>query len=109
MKRINPTFSEGQDGLVSGKVLADLRGMIWQKVGPAGDFAELAEEAGVAKSTIMNFMFMSAKGHQTKRPHFETIVRLLRALERADLLQAVFMGDHKKMPAGRKKPAKKKQ
>lgn len=104
MRRMNQDLPEGQDGLVTGRILADLRGMIWHRIGPKGDFEALAVKAGVARSTIINLMFVDEKGHQTKRPHFETVARLAFALDRFDLILGLFSGDHRPVRPGRKRP-----
>ena len=102
-KRVNQDRSEGVDGNVSEMLLADLRGMLWKHVGKDSDFAEIAEKAGVSKATISRLMWQTESLPQTKRPHFETVVRLLRALDRFDLLLAVFAGTHKPIKYGQKK------
>lgn len=102
-KRVNQDRSEGVDGNVSERLLADLRGMIWKHVGKESDFAELADKAGISKSTISRLMWQTDALPQTKRPHFETVVRLLQALERMDLLEKVFEGNHKPIKYGRRK------
>jgi len=105
-RRMNQDLNEGQDGLITAKTLADLRGLVWKRAGKEGDFADLAVEAGVSKATIQNLMFMDNQGRQTKRPHFETVARLAKALDRFDLVEKIFFGDHKPIPAGRKSAKK---
>jgi hypothetical protein len=57
----------------SDKVLDDVRGLAWKKF--AGRFEELAEIARLHPNTVNAFVW-----GDTKRPQFETIVRLLVAL-----------------------------
>lgn len=102
-KRIDQNRSEGVDGNVSEKFLADLRGMLWKHIGKEGDFSEIAEKAGLNKTTISRLMWQTDTLSQTRRPHFETVVRLLRALDRLELLKKVFEGDHKPIKYGRTK------
>lgn len=100
---MNQNLSEGQRGLVTERALADLRGLIWAKCGKKGDFAELAEGAGLAKSTIQNFMFLDKNGRQTRRPHFETVAKLAKALGRRRFIDELFEGSHKPINRGQKK------
>ncbi len=91
-KRMHQNRSEGVDGNVSERFLADLRGLVWKHIGQKSDFEELAVKANLNKITISRLMWQSETLPQTKRPHFETIVRLLGALDRLDLLAKVFAG-----------------
>jgi len=103
-KRVNQDRSEGVDGNISEALLADMRGMLWKHVGKDGDFREFAEQANVSKVTILRFMWHNPPhAPQTKRPQFETVVRILWALGRKDLLAKVFEGPHKPLKWGRKK------
>jgi hypothetical protein len=106
-KRLNQDLPEGVDGNRSERFLADLRGMIWHKVDNEGGFKTLAAKANLNVATIDRLMWSGDANHpQTRRPHFETVVRLLWALERLDLLDGVFAGEHKRIPWGRKKRKK---
>ena len=91
-RRPNQDRSEGVDGNVSERFLADLRGLVWKQVGQNGDFSEIAEKARLNEVTVARLMWHSEKMPQTKRPHFETVVRLLFALDRLDLLAKAFKG-----------------
>jgi hypothetical protein len=107
-RRQNQNLDEGQSGLVSAALVADLRGLCFTRPGQKGDFAELAAEAGVAKSTIQNLVWMDEKGHQTQRPHLETVAKLLVVFGRLSLLEQAFEGQHRPVPAGRSRPGKRK-
>lgn len=91
-RRPNQDRSEGVDGNVSERFLADLRGLVWKHIGEKGDFSALASKANLNEVTISRLMWHSEKKPQTKRPHFETVVRLLLALDRLELLAEVFAG-----------------
>jgi hypothetical protein len=79
-RRMNPTRDEGRNsGLVGERLLADIRGEVWRKY--AGRFEDLAGEARLHQTTVENFAF-----GDTTSPRWETIVRLLVALDRYDLL-----------------------
>jgi hypothetical protein len=103
VRRINQTLSEGVDGNMSELLLADLRGMIWKQIDTDGSFRGLAEKAGVSPQTVSRLMWDSDALRQTKRPHFETVTRLLYALDRLDLLKKAFEGDHQSIKYGQKK------
>ncbi len=79
-RQINPTRSEE---MVGEKLLADIRGLVWRHYG--GRFDELAGIARLCTATVENFAF----GY-TESPRWETIVRLLVALERYELLAQVL-------------------
>lgn len=102
-RRMNQNRDEGQSGLISERLLADLRGLCFTWPGKNGDFKELAAEAGISPQTIQNLCFMNTNGKQTQRPHFETVARLLMAFKRLDLLEAAFQGEHKPIQRGKKK------
>lgn len=104
-KRINQDRSEGVDGNMSEKFLADLRGLVWKHVEKNGRFTALASKANLNEATITRMMWhQGPQSPQTRRPHFETVVRLLWALDRLDLLTPVFKGgqDHKPIKWGKK-------
>ncbi len=100
---MNQNLSEVGDN-ISEKFLADLRGMLWNYVGKNSDFAEIADKANVSRQTIDRLMWQSEGRSQTKRPHFETVVRLLKAMGREDHMAKVFAGDHRKIRYGRNAP-----
>lgn len=108
-RRINQDLSEGQSGLVSEKILADLRGLLWRFPGKDGDFAEIADRAGVSKATVQRLLFMEGSRPQTRRPHLETVVRLAIALGRDDLVMRIFSGTHEPVPYGKSKSPLKKR
>jgi hypothetical protein len=91
-RRVHQDRSEGTDGDVSERFLADLRGLVWKHIGPGGDFSELAEKAKLNETTISRMMWHSDKLPQTKFPQFLTVVKLLTALGRRDLLAKAFAG-----------------
>lgn len=78
-KRMNQNRIEGIDGNVGEELLADIRGIVWKKY--AGRFEELAGISRLHLTTVENFAF-----GWTISPRWETIVRLLVAVEHYDLL-----------------------
>jgi len=76
---------KGRDGTsVGDKLLDDVRGHVWKRYG--GRFEELAVEAGLHEKTVEKFAW-----GDTKKPHFETVARLLAALDLLDLLKQVLL------------------
>lgn len=67
-------FGPGRDVSSEGEVLLDnIRGHVWQRY--AGKFEDLAAIALLHPKTVEDFAW-----GKTRRPHFETIVRILSAL-----------------------------
>ncbi len=91
-RRPNQDRSEGFDGNVSERFLADLRGLVWKHISKDGTFEELAAKAKLNEVTISRMMWHSDKLPQTKYPQFLTVVKLLVALGRRDLLVKTFAG-----------------
>lgn len=91
-RRVHQDRSEGVDGDVSERFLADLRGLVWKRIGKDGKFEELAAKAKLNEVTISRMMWHSDKLPQTKYPQFLTVAKLLIALGRRDLLAKAFAG-----------------
>lgn len=92
VKRLHQDRSEGHDGNFSEELLAHLRGRVWNRIDNDGSFSTLAEEAGLNEATISRLMWHNGpKYPQTRRPQFETVVRLMRALGCLDLLRSAFV------------------
>lgn len=91
-KKPHQDRSEGVDGNISERLLANLRGLVWKHIGKSGDFSELAAKADLNEGTISRMMWHSEKAPQTKFPQFLTVVKLLRALGRLDLFEEAFAG-----------------
>jgi len=83
-KRINPTRSEGQDGSVAGRLLADIRGHIWAH----GDFSELAKDAKLSAATVSNLAY-----GETNSPHMRTVVQIMHALGKSDPILEAFKSE----------------
>ncbi len=81
MKRINPTRSEGVDGDVFERLLADIRGHIFEH----NNIAKLAEVANLSTSTVSNLAY-----GKTKSPHMRTVTQIMEALGKADPVLEAF-------------------
>lgn len=80
-KRINPTRSEGLDGDVWERVLADVRGHIWEH----GDFAKLAVAANLSATTVSKLAY-----GETSSPHMRTVIRIMDALGKSEPVLEAF-------------------
>ena len=88
-KRINPTHSEGIDGDVMERMLADVRGHIWEFVrGKGNNFDKLAREAGVSCSTVSKLAYGG-----TTSPHMRTVIRVMDALGKSDPILEAFKAE----------------
>jgi transcriptional regulator with XRE-family HTH domain len=83
-KRINPTRSEGQDGDIWARLLADVQGHIWAY----RDFNKLAQAANLSVATVSNL----AHG-DTKSPHMRTVARIMHALGKSDPILEAFKSE----------------
>jgi transcriptional regulator with XRE-family HTH domain len=83
-KRINPTRSEGQDGSIAGRLLADIQGHIWAH----GNLSELAKDAKLGAATVSNLAY-----GETKSPHMRTVVRIMHALGKSDPILEAFKSE----------------
>ncbi len=81
---MNPTRSEGVDGDVWERLLADIRGHIWAH----GDFSKLAKAAKLSPATISNLAY-----GDTGSPHMRTVVRIMDALGKSDPILAAFKSE----------------
>ena len=83
-KRINPTRSEGQDGSDFERLLADVRGHIWE-------FQNLGK---LAKKADLNVATVSDLAHgQTRSPHIRTVLRIMVALGKSDSILQAFAAE----------------
>ena len=83
-KRINPTRSEGQDGSIAGRLLADIQGHIWAH----GNLSELAKDARLSATTVSDLAY-----GETKSPHMRTVVRIMHALGKSDPILEAFKSE----------------
>ncbi len=81
MKRINPTRSEGLDGEVWERLLADVRGHIHEHK----DFGKLAVAANLSISTVSKLAY-----GETSSPHMRTVIRIMEALGKSDPIIDAF-------------------
>jgi len=88
LKRINPDRPEGIDGNLWDRLTADLRGLVWQNIDKDGSFTTFAAKSNLHPTTITNFAY-----GWTRSPLLSTIVKLMVALDRVDLLVAAFSGN----------------
>ena len=84
MRKINPTRSEGVDGDVWERLLADIRGHIWTH----GDFKKLAVSANLSVATVSKLAY-----GDTNSPHMRTVVRIMEALGKSDPVLEAFRAD----------------
>lgn len=88
-KRINPTHSEGLDGDVWERLLADIRGHIWEYLRKKGNtYEKLAETAGVCSGTVSKFAY-----GDTTSPHMRTVIRIMDALGKSDPILSAFKSE----------------
>lgn len=80
-KRINQDLSEGLDGDLWQKILADLRGHMFAY----GTWEKLSVATGLSPSTIQKL----ACG-DTKSPHFMTVFKVMTAVGKGDALLQIF-------------------
>lgn len=84
MRKINPTRSEGVDGDVWERLLADIRGHIWTH----GDFKKLAVSANLSVATVSKLAY-----GDTNSPHMRTVVRIMNALGKSDPVLRAFRAE----------------
>lgn len=82
-RQINPTRNEMDEDLQ--QILADIRGHM---PGGSAELKRLAEEAGLARSTVDNLAWA-----ETKSPHLATIVRVMKAVGKLDVLMAALKSE----------------
>lgn len=88
-KRINPTHSEGIDGDEWDRLLADVRGHMWEFLRKKGNtFEKLARAAGVCTGTVSKFSY-----GDTSSPHMRTVMRIMTALGKSDLILTAFKAE----------------
>lgn len=80
-KRINPTRSEGQNGDDWERLLADVRGHIWE----FGNFNTLAKRANLSNATVSNLAYAD-----TRSPHMRTVIKIMTALGKSDPILNAF-------------------
>jgi transcriptional regulator with XRE-family HTH domain len=83
-KRINPTRSEGLDGDVWERLLADIRGHIFE----FGDFKKLSEQTGLCVGTISRLAY-----GETGSPHMRTVIKVMDALGKSDPVLKAFRSE----------------
>lgn len=83
-KRINPTRTEGLDGNVLERLLADVRGHVWE----FGDFKTLAKQANLSTSTVSDLAYAD-----TRSPHMRTVMKIMTALGKSDPILNAFKAE----------------
>jgi hypothetical protein len=83
-KQINPNRSEGLDGDEWERLLADVRGHIWEY----RDLSKLAKDANLSIATISNLAY-----GVTTSPHMRTIIRVMVALDKSDPILEAFKSE----------------
>lgn len=80
-KRMNQNLPEGLNGDEWDRLVADIRGHLWN----SGDWGILAAKANVNPQTISKLAY-----GETKSPHFFTIFKIMVALGKKDRFMRLF-------------------
>lgn len=85
LKRINPNLPEGQGSNDLDELIkADVRGHLFNH----GDWKRLAQDTGVGKATIENFVYGT-----TVNPQMRTLTRLMDGMGYGDKILAAYKSD----------------